>query len=281
VDLSADTLVYWAPQQPAKASAAVPIQRPDAGFTVLRSRWQRDGAYALLQHEQGVARIGGVGREHPDALVFLWAARGHCLLLDSGYGYYEVHEAVNQPEAHNGVLIDGEGSWHVDAFAEDAGMGDDLQWATATTSFGGVDWQRSVVLLGESALLVVDRLEPNDGQAHDYTLVLHGPSMDFAMEAGLVRWGAGELELQLTMLGAPTGQWSPRAAQHGFTRTLEDHTALDVTVPDSGAITLVTLALAVRDGDDAIVSDDASARWSQGSVTADGRLDWRGESWSF
>ncbi len=199
----------------------------------------------------------------------------------SGYGHYEVHEAVNQPEAHNGVLIDGEGSWHVDAFAQDAGAGDGLQWASATTSFGGVDWQRSVALLGETGLLVVDRLAPSDGQAHDYTLVLHGPSVDFAMDAGLARWGAGDLELQLTVLGAPTTGWSPRAAQHGFTRTLEDHTALDVAVPDSGAVTLVTLALAVRDGDDALVSDGSTARWSQGSVTADGELDWRGESWSF
>lgn len=91
----------------------------EGGNAILRSDWSADAVVAMVQGEHDTASlfgrdrtgrgVGPQGHEHADPASFLLHAYGERLLLDPGYLSFPEREAVNQPEHHNIILVDGEG----------------------------------------------------------------------------------------------------------------------------------------------------------------------------
>jgi hypothetical protein len=243
VDLTADSLRYWVDAPAAAAPPMGPISRPDAGFAVLRDRWEPDGPWAMLLAESGVARTGGGGHEHPDALAFLWAARGEYLLLDCGYGSWEIHEAVNAPEDHNVILVDGLGASLTDAELLGVTAGDDPS-ATARIAHHGVTWTRTLSLVGDDVLVVRDLSEPTDGAAHTLTMHLHGATDTLARTEGVGRWTVGDQTLQVAVIANVAPSYGERPAVHAFGRSFEPHGVLTAEVHADQPVTWLTVAVA-------------------------------------
>jgi len=242
VDLTADSLRYWADAPEAAAPPVGPISRPDAGFAVLRDRWEPDGPWAMLLAEAGVARTGGGQHEHPDALAFLWAARGEYLLLDCGYGSWEIREAVNAPNDHNVILVDGQGATRTDAEILGVSAGDD-QSATARIAHHGVTWTRTLSLVGDDILVVRDLSEPTDGSAHTLTMYVHGATDTLALTNGVGSWTVGDQTLQVAVIATVAPSYGERPGIHAFGRSLEPHGVLTAEVHADQPVTWLTVAV--------------------------------------
>ncbi len=268
VDLSADALVHW-PRAPV---AVEPVAGPLVleGYAVLRDRWDRNGAYALLEAEAGVLRAGGGLHEQPDGLAFLWATRGEYLLLDSGYGSWEQREQVNQPEAHNVILVDGEGSGAVDAEVLETYTDGPFQVARGTVTFGGVRWTRTLVLASDSALVVRDVTESVDGASHDLLLNLHGANDTLSFAADVAQWHVGDLDLSAAVIADVPLSYSTRVGEHALHHgQIEVHGIVEAGARSSATVTWLTVAVA--DGSELALDGD-SLRWDGGYASLDGEV---------
>ncbi len=216
-----DTIVSAAPEAWEAKDAVLPV----AGNVVWRSSWEWDAVYLLLLAEHGkaagVARnrwgedIEGVaGHEHADPGSFLLWAYGEPLAIDAGYLGWDAHDAVNKPQNHNIVLVDGKGplatrmtipsftigedgkmvvttpeveggwapggdgeAWLLRAISTEDGF-DRLQAADIVTEYHvkapSVDIRRRALFLDRRFVVIYDRIRPTDGRAHDLTFQLHG-----------------------------------------------------------------------------------------------------------
>jgi hypothetical protein len=274
VELSADSMLAWYDAPTGEPLITGPIARPDAGWAVLRSGWDPSSAYALLQAEHGVARDGGSGHEHPDTLAYLWAAGGHYLLIDSGYGNWDAHDEVNDPEAHNLFLVGGEGPGSAEAWIDEARSHGELQIATGHTSYEGMDWTRSVVLAGEDVLVVWDQVEPSAGGTLELALQTQGPNTSATLQAPLATWAVEDRELQVMVVadGAPT--YALRTEQHAFSYgTYEEHSVLEASLSIDGPTRWLTVArLGDTGGDTGLEVDDDGISWSGGAASLGGSV---------
>jgi len=205
---------------PADGPPALPLDasRPDAGFAVLRSAWNLDATYLLLEAEHGALREHGLGHEHADPLAFVLWAHGEPLALDPGYIRWDDHRLVKYGRDHNIVLVDGqgpafpldeyvEGPPNGDAWLDDAALGAD---APATllghAAYRGVTVWRRIVRLPGGVFVVADRLLGDE--PHAYTWVLHGfaggdvPDSAFELLADGGRWSRPGASLRAVV--APT-----------------------------------------------------------------------------
>jgi len=89
-------------QPPAETSHAFPY----AGYTVMRSGWEPDAVWAVLD-----AGHFGYGHQHEDKLSLLLHAYGRLLLTEGGnyaYDASEMRRYVLSTRAHNTIRVDGE-----------------------------------------------------------------------------------------------------------------------------------------------------------------------------
>jgi hypothetical protein len=279
VNLAGDLLLAWDLAPDASEPPLGPIARPDAGFAVLRSDWGANASYALLLAESGVARSGGGGHEHPDALSFLWAEEGSYPLIDSGYGSWSLHGEVNDAEAHNLILVDGEGPGDADAELLGAGLLGPFQVGRAAVTFGGVSWTRALAL-GENLLVVWDHLEAVDGRSHDLALQLQGNSTlceatsSSTSSSVVFSWDPGGMELLVASVADVPIASSTRFEEHAFTYgRIETHAALSLEAVLEAPLRWITVA---RLGED-LVPDGEGVAWEGGRADLDGGLELGGE----
>lgn len=107
-DLGVETLLTWdddlAPTEP----SALELWLPEAGTAARRTGWGADDRYVFLLAEPSA--VQRAGHEHADGLSLTVFDRGRPRLIDSGYSQYSDHDAVNRPEQHDTVFIDGVGT---------------------------------------------------------------------------------------------------------------------------------------------------------------------------
>ncbi|MCK6505793.1 heparinase II/III-family protein [Myxococcota bacterium] len=175
MDLTAQHLARLSPEL---LAAAGPPSWTDAAFmdggdAVLRGGWGVDDPWVLFIAEQGAARK--TLHDHVDGLSFSYAAYGEYLLLDPGY--YKPSELDNartaDARAHNVILVDGQGApdkglltvWgDADAWLERADRRENFAWAEAWQEYEGLRVTRDVILVRDRYLLVLDRLDPAEGE---------------------------------------------------------------------------------------------------------------------
>lgn len=155
-------------------SEYAPHAVPERAFDKLafRTGWGEADQYVLLE---------GVGGQHVshghnevNGIVRL-NHRGRMWVVSNGYGrragLTNVNESFNTrirgPEDHNMLVLTREGDpvCQVPAAAEllDRGQQAELAWATsALWDYGGTHWTRSLVVLADVFLLVIDRVRAND-----------------------------------------------------------------------------------------------------------------------
>jgi len=163
---------------------------PDAGWDVMRSGWDRDACYLMMD-----AGPFGTGHQHEDKLSILVHAFDRPLLVEAGTYSYDVSEwrkYVLSTRAHNTVMVDGldqrravvRESWKAAGSAISDGSGwlttDAFDFASAayTQGYGRdenvpVEHRRSVLFLKPRLWLVVDELHPTDGKPHRYESLFH------------------------------------------------------------------------------------------------------------
>ncbi|MFH1532797.1 MAG: heparinase II/III family protein [Pseudomonadota bacterium] len=150
------------------------------GQAVFRTDWTEDATWLLLLGEHGPARAHGMGHEHPDATQVILAAHGETLLLDSGYVKWEEKDLVCHAQNHSTLLVDGAGPPDnyalamvgADAWLTGWEVGDPWKTVVSSTSYGGADRARRVVLFPDGWLLIHDRIAAPSG--HDWSWLLHG-----------------------------------------------------------------------------------------------------------
>ena len=162
---------------------------PDAGYYILRSGWDTEGAVCAF--DCGPLGHGAAGHGHADALSFQLYARGYPFLIDPGtYSYnldYAVREAFRASSAHNTITVDGQSqstpkdrmSWQASANARC------LRWDSSAL-FDLVEGQhdgyqrlprpithrRTVLYLKPDVWIVHDRLI-GSGPDHQFEYTLH------------------------------------------------------------------------------------------------------------
>lgn len=277
--LAPDSLLEWSHAPEPVEPSTEPFSRPDSGWVALRSSWDPQSPYALLLAESGIARIGGGGHEHPDALSFLWATRGEYPLMDSGYGSWNLHGEVNDAEAHNLILVDGEGPETADALVLDHGREGPFLWARAQVSFGGVDWTRTLVLVEDSLLLTFDELESLDKAPHELTLLLHGASEELLLESERVRYTLDGFTLEVGSIADIELASSSWTEEHAWWYgTIEHHAVAAWSGTLSTSTRWLTVASLNESAEPALLVDESSVTWDGGWATLEGSLEHGGLS---
>ena len=136
---------------------------PDGGYVVMRPSYGDAGPWA--DDLQVVMDVGPARRihGHEDGLSFVLNAAGEPLLIDPGgpylYGSPAEHALFSDAEAHNSVVVGGEGQ-HLGP-VEHLHTADTTGFSVvdaATTSDAGYTHQRTLVLLKPDTVVVVDRI---------------------------------------------------------------------------------------------------------------------------
>lgn len=185
-----------------------------AGFAILRTSWEPDATYLVLQGEHGAMRINGLGHEHPDELSFLLWAHGQELIGDPGYINWANHHLVYRPEDHNTILIDGKGAPFsamaqqglnvgTDAFLTPMVHEGDTTRVSVATRYEKTDLRRRIVRLDGRFLVVEDALESDEGAERAYRMLINamagGDVPDSAITTGTdgADWRRGPARLVL------------------------------------------------------------------------------------
>jgi hypothetical protein len=177
--------------KPARTSVAFPY----TGHFVMRSGWDADAVYALLD-----SGPYGYGHQHEDKLTFVLYAHGRQLILDPGNFSYDRSPArtyVLGTHGHNTIMVDGEGQarrgnratyvWPK-PWDTPTPRGDDTVWestpdwdfvrGTYADGYGPnaklkVTHTRRMLFAKPNYYIILDTLEPEDDQTHTYTSLFH------------------------------------------------------------------------------------------------------------
>jgi len=224
------------------------VFRPESGFGVFRDSWESDGVYLFLLSEHGEARTNGRAHEHPDPNAILVHAYGEQLLLDSGYGGWNAHDATRHARNHNLILVNGEGpsgasqpfgfgTWQAngaDAFLKESFTSGDIDYAVSETLYQNTSFRRHIVFPGHRFFFVYDDLL--SGAEATFTLLLHGngggsSGGTFTETGGGAVWERGQASLESFTIGTSGPLTFAREdMQHAvYDRTLLTHTVLEVS----------------------------------------------------
>ena len=155
-----------------------------SGQVIFRDHWKEDAVYAAVLGEEGVMR--SLVHNHADATSFQLVAYGEMLAMDTGYFEPPGEDSMKSraktvgPEAHNLILVDGEGApspslvkaGDVDATMRNTLDTKGLDFTEVLATYQGVSFTRSVLFASERYLVVADRVEAP--KAHQYSWRLHG-----------------------------------------------------------------------------------------------------------
>lgn len=177
--------------EPSRRSVAFPY----SGHFVMRSGWDADAVYALLD-----SGPFGYGHQHEDKLSFVLYAHGRQLLLDPGnYSYDRSPERkyVLGTHGHNTIMVDGEGQarrGNRDTYVwpkpwdTPTPRGDDTLWLSTPEAdfvrgryadgYGPgakvrVKHTRRMVFVKPDYFVILDTLEPEDDRDHTYSSLFH------------------------------------------------------------------------------------------------------------
>jgi hypothetical protein len=207
ISLAADAIVNFDDTQPPAPPAGSPTAfYVEGGNAIFRSDWGTDAVVAILQAEHDTASEFGRDRdglgvapqshEHPEPGAYLLHAFGERLAIDPGYFSFTLKTAVDKPQDHNLILVDGAGpknyleasfDWLDDPAGRPPADGhatlshtldtNGLDAARITTRYGqpaaqSALIQRRVLFLADRYLLFADAVAAP--QARTYTWLLHG-----------------------------------------------------------------------------------------------------------
>lgn len=195
----------------------------DSGTAIFRSGWDRKATMGLLLARPlrpfGTDQVNTAHR-HDDPLNFLIHAQGRLLAIDSGYGGdYCVADRYSwylNPEAHNIILVDGQGAPRETGYQSDQLSPNVSQsagrviplcgtprvfGAQAITSYRCVDFRRSMFFVRRRYFILIDEVE--SARTHEYTWLLHGSGEAVWQQNGMV-WQSGPARLTVRLL-LPTG----------------------------------------------------------------------------
>jgi hypothetical protein len=206
-------------KRPQKTSVAFPY----TGHYVMRSGWEKDARYLLLD-----AGPFGSGHQHEDKLHLILCAYGRPLLLDAGNYMYDRsrwRRYVLSTRGHNTIRVDDQdqcrradrGSW---VLPEPFGPLENTWVATGQFDYAvgrydsgygpkraiRVVHTRAVVFVKPDYWLVVDTLDPQDTKEHRYESLFHlgAEQADVERETGaVVTRGAKDANLVVWPLPAP------------------------------------------------------------------------------
>jgi hypothetical protein len=165
--------------------------RPDVGYARFRNSWEKDAIYFLFQTERDEAREKGQAHEHPDPNSFILHAFGEMLIMDSGYGGFDKHDATRQAINHNIILVNGQGPagasqqfgsigfWRAngaDATLDKYFTTPGLDFARSRTRYlisDATDFTRNVLFADHRYFILFDQVT-NAFEPKTYTLLLHG-----------------------------------------------------------------------------------------------------------
>jgi len=154
---------------------------PDAGQAVFRSGWEEADTWMMMIAENGLARKGGFGHEHPDNLSVSLYAREQYLLIDPGYIAWEHHLVVNKGRHHNLPSVDGRGPEGpgainyfpgTDAFFVDGAVDSVVPFARGVSTYRNTDVNRVVFFPDSDYMIVVDELK--SAEPHQFGVFWHG-----------------------------------------------------------------------------------------------------------
>jgi len=156
--------------------AGTPLEKrvqlfPTSGLFVLRSA-VLGRAQTYVSFDAGAYRTD---HSHLDAQSVTIYSDGVNLCPDSGlftYVFGTDYDYFHGTRAHNTVIVDGADQLEGAAFAGAYGVSGETAWATSwSTAHYGVDHVRTVIILEQSLLLVLDTLSSQS--SHDYTQIWH------------------------------------------------------------------------------------------------------------
>jgi len=242
-DLTVETLVFFPYNKQAVWPSFTSAFNAPAGTAVFRSGWQEDARYLLLlaEHDDMLAK----GHEQPDGTSIMMAGYGERFIIDAGYGSWSQSKELSDPEDHSLVLVDGDGprgSFYAyengsQVELENCRVESGLERCDARTVFNDTTQVRTVYFVEGQSFAVVDRMEPGDGDTHDYTSLWQlnaggdtGGTFSSSSVGGQITRTKGGLTLGLaSSRGTPTLETatSTYAPEYGV---LAEHLTLSATV---------------------------------------------------
>lgn len=147
---------------------------PASGYAILARGEGEQATWLCLKYGPH-----GGGHGHPDKLNFVLYARGQVLAIDPGMARYGVpiHSGWYRTTlAHNTLVVDETNQKPAEgkclAFGSKRGV--DFVLADAGDIYDGVEFRRAIALLGEDAILVIDRVRCDRERLLDLALHLRG-----------------------------------------------------------------------------------------------------------
>jgi len=171
-----------------RAPTAAPLAEAQllesSGQVIFRSDWGEDAVYVAVLGESGLHR--SQVHNHTDASSFQLHAFGELLALDTGYfeppglDSYKSRVMTVGPEAHNLILVDGQGApapalygaGDVDATIQGSLDTEGLDYTEVRASYQGASFARGVLFASERYLVIADTIKAT--AAHEYAWRLHG-----------------------------------------------------------------------------------------------------------
>ncbi len=219
VDLTADMLINFDDRTP-RLEPGGPGFEPSqishvCGQAVLRSAWDRDALYFLLQGENRKMVEAGSEHEHNDGTSFILCAYGELLAIDPGYPGWKRHKQTNQPEHHNRILIE-DHKPEKEARLANFFVMDELEGVQSSTVFEKKNGkrpahERNAIMVGKRLLVLDDVVENAGGKnivsrLHGYAGGSLGPEASFQAHEWGGSWRRAKASLhayQTTSSGLP------------------------------------------------------------------------------
>ena len=246
-----DAIVYYddsiASQEPDRGPT---IFMPAAGDAVFRTDWSEDATYLLLRGEHGRTREQGFGHEHADETSFILYAHGEMLAVDGGYINFTNHDKVNWGNAHNLIMVDGQGppldrisgvavDGGEDAFIEDTLTHAAGDYAEVRAEYLGARIRRRMLFANREYFVVADEAVADSARVYEWRLHGNGGGSSggsYDRDGSLARWTRPQAEL-LAYLPQMAGRtFAEDDTIHSFDFLEEPtHTFLKVTETGSTA----------------------------------------------
>lgn len=270
-----DAIVYYDDSLPSEEPSIGPtLFMPGAGEAVFRTDWSSAATYLLLRGEHGRVREQGFSHEHADETSFVLYAHGEMLALDGGYINFANHDKVNWGNAHNLIMVDGQGppldriagaavDGGEDAFVEDTLAHAAGDYAEVRAAYLGANILRRTLFAGRQYFVIADEAWSDTQRVFEWRLHGHGGGTSggsYQRDGSLARWTRSQAEL-LAYQVQPAGRtFAETDTIHSFDFLQEPtHTFLQATQSDTAARFLTVLFPRPTMGEEPTLSTSAAA----------------------
>ncbi|MDA0335327.1 MAG: heparinase II/III family protein [bacterium] len=223
------------------------IFMPAAGDAVFRTDWSPEATYLLLRGEHGRPREQGFGHEHADETSFILYAHGEMLALDGGYINFTNHDKVNWGNAHNLIMVDGQGppidriagaavDGGEDAFIEDTMIDAGGDYAQVRAAYLGARFRRRTLFANREYFVIADEAASDSVRTYQWRLHGHGGGTSggsYTRTGSLARWTRPQAELLAYLTPAPGRTFAEDDTIHSFD-FLEEPTHTFLKVKQTG-----------------------------------------------